>query len=164
MKTLRLLCLSFLVLAAVRAQADPPPTLVPSQLDPATGEAREKLFTAWINESDSCRAFADLNKGKVPIYNERKPGAGRDLYIPNPGLAYCVQGNLSADALRRIQQEKVQQGDEMVSAVAFRKESGETVYWALWVPRKRASLIKEKMLALGVTPAQADAPAPVANP
>jgi len=98
------------------------------------------------------RTFSSSN---IPVYNERKPGnISRSLYIPNPGTGYWSLDNQSEKSLWRTQHEKLKIGDELVSATQYTNENGELVYWALWAPAERSHLIKDKMRALGIEPAQ----------
>ena len=129
--------------------------LVPSALDPSRNGARDEVFIPWSTPEESGVYWHKLAGTNVPIYNERKDGGlSRDIYIPNPGVGYWVLGGLSEKALWDTEREKIKIGDELVSASAYRDESGATVYWALWVPHNRSFLVKDRMRALGITPAR----------
>lgn len=129
--------------------------LILSQLDPTLDHVREKAFIPWSNPQVSGGYWEAMASKNVPIYNERRHGdMSRDLYIPNPGVGYWVLGGLTAESLRKVHQEKLKIGDELVSATAYTNEDGNTFYWALWVPKSRAHLVKKKMLEFGISPAE----------
>lgn len=131
--------------------------LVPSALDPNRNGAREEVFTPWSNPEESGVNWRKLAGTNVPIYNERKDGGlSRDLYIPNPGVGYWVLGGLSEKQLWDTEREKIKIGDELVSASVYEDETGAKVYWALWTARNRAYLLKDRMRALGITPARVE--------
>jgi hypothetical protein len=131
--------------------------LIPSRLDPKLSEAREKAFIPWSTPEESSASWKKLSSSNVPIYNERKPGnLSRDIYIPNPGTGYWVLGGLSEKALWKTQGEKLEIGDELVSASVYKDDKGLPVYWALWAPKDRADLLKGKMRELGIFPAKVE--------
>jgi predicted esterase len=131
--------------------------LIPSELDPQLSEAREKAFIPWSNPEESSTYWLILSSLNVPIYNERKPGNfSRDIYIPNPGISYCALGGLSAAELWRVESDKIKIGDELVSASVYQEEKGTPVYWALWAPKNKASLLEDKMHELGISPARVE--------
>ena len=131
--------------------------LTPSRLDPSLGEARQKAFIPWGGPAESGAYWQKLAGSNVPVLNERKTGGlSRDLYVPNPGLGYWVLGDLSEQTLWRVQREKLKIGDELVSASVYQNEAGADVYWALWAPKDKAYLLKDKMRELGIAPAQVD--------
>lgn len=131
--------------------------LTPSKLDPARAEARDKVFTPWGTSQDASDSWNRLSKENVPVYKEFKgTDLSRDLYIPNPGLGYWVLGGMTEQAFWDTEREKLKIGDELVSVSVHSDENGNLEYWALWAPRKRAYLLKEKMRELGITPAKVD--------
>ena len=152
MKTLSLLLALFTITRVALGDQ-----LTPSALDPKLGEAREKAFTPWCDPEQNGATWHALASTHVPVYNERKHGGfTREIYIPNPGIGYWVLGGLTEQALWATEREKLKIGDELVSATAYEDENSAVVYWALWAPRNRAYLLKEKMRELGITPARVD--------
>ena len=140
----------FLALLAIChvALGDPP---IPSSLDPALSEAREKAFTPWCTPEQDAANWQKFAGTHVPVYNERKAGGlSRNIYIPNPGVGYWVLGNLTEAQLLAVHTQKLKIGDELVSVSAYQNEEGKTVYWALWTARSRAYLLLEKMRELGI--------------
>ena len=125
--------------------------LVPSSLDPAFSEARERAFIPWSDQEQSSAFWKKLSSKNVPIFCERKPGnLSRDIYIPNPGIGYWVLAGLTKENLFRIHKEKLEIGDTLISASVFKDEKGHEIYWALWAPRQRAALLTDKMKELGI--------------
>lgn len=149
--------LLFLLALTVLSQAASGDQLTPSRLDPKSAEAREKAFTPWNDPDHNGETWRELASSHVPIYNERRPGGwSREIYVPNPGIGYWVLGGLSEQALWDTEREKLRIGDELVSASVYDAGDGTKEYWALWAPRKRAYLLKEKMRELGIKPALVD--------
>lgn len=144
----------FIVLCAV-GQVAMGATLIPSELDPTLNEVKEKVFMPWSTPEEASVFWKKLGGSNIPIYCERRPGKLiRDIYVPNPGIGYWVLGDLSETAFWKTQEERVKIGDELVSAIVYKNERGIPLYWALWVPKDRSYLIKDKMLELGITPAR----------
>ena len=131
--------------------------LTPSKLDPQYAEAREKAFTPWGDEEQTGATWRKLSPTHIPVYGEhRADGWKRGIYIPNPGTGYWSLDGLSEQSFWSTEREKLKIGDELVSAGKCENDDGVTKYWALWAPRTKAYLIKEKMRALGITPASVD--------
>ena len=146
----------FLILLAI-GQIARGERLIPSRLDPKLTEARENAFIPWSNPEESSVYWNKLHSSNVPLYNERKHGnLSRDIYVPNPGIGYWVLGSLSETALWKTQGDKLKIGDELVSASVYKDEKGVSVYWALWAPKNRSYLLKDKMRQLGITPAMVE--------
>lgn len=125
--------------------------LVPSSLDPAYAEAREKAFIPWSNQKQASEYWKKLSPNHVPIYYERKDGnLSRDIYIPNPGIGYWVLGGLTKENLFKTHREKLKINDTLISASVYKDEKGNEIYWALWAPRDRAHLLTERMKNLGI--------------
>ena len=149
-----LLVLFFLVVFNRLALGD---QLTPSQLDPKFAEAREKAFTPWGYEEQARVDWQTLSSTHIPVYGEHQPnGLKRGIYIPNPGTGYWTLDGLNEESLWSTEREKLKIGDELVSGGSYEGEDGTKRYWALWAPRNKAYLIKEKMRALGITPASVD--------
>ena len=131
--------------------------LTPSNLDPKLAEVREKAFTPWGDEEQAGINWRTLSPTHIPVYGEHQPnGLKRGIYIPNPGIGYWTLDGLSEQQLWATEHEKLKIGDELVSATVYEDESGNKRYGALWVPRSKAYLVKEKMRSLGIIPAQVD--------
>lgn len=132
--------------------------LIPSKLDPAKAEAREKAFIPWGTQKESSAAWKKLSSTHVPIYYERKKdeqGDGevsRDIYTPNPGTGYWVLAGLSEKSLFKTHREKLKIDDVLVSASKYTDERGNTTYWALWAPKAKAHLLWARMAELGIEP------------
>lgn len=125
--------------------------LIPSSLDPALSDVREKVFIPWSHPEQSADYWKKLASKNVPIYRERKHGnLSRALYIPNPGIAYWVLSGLSKEDLFKTHEEKLKIADTLISASVYTDEKGKDVYWALWAPRERAYLLTDKMKELGI--------------
>lgn len=131
--------------------------LTPSSLDPSFSEKREKVFTPWGDEERASYDWRTLSPTHIPVYGEHQPnGLKRGIYIPNPGLGYWTLDGLTEEELWKTEREKLKIGDELVSGGSYEGQDGVKRYWALWAPRKRAYLLKEKMRELGITPAKVD--------
>lgn len=131
--------------------------LTPSSLDPKLSEGREKAFTPWGDKEQTGATWRQLSSTHIPVYGEyRSDGWQRAIYIPNPGTGYWALDGLTEDSLWQTEREKLKIGDELVSAGSHEIGDGVIRYWALWAPRTKAYLIKEKMRELGITPAQVD--------
>ena len=131
--------------------------LIPSQVDSAHSEAREKTFTPWSTPEESGNYWKKLSSSNIPIYREVKGGdLDRHLYIPNPGTGYWVLGGLSEKALWKTHNEKLKNGDELVSAAIFKDDKGAVTYWALWAPENKSYLLKDKMREFGISPANVE--------
>ncbi len=131
--------------------------LTPSSLDPKFAEVREKAFTPWGDKEQIGATWRQLSGTHIPVYGEyRSDGWQRAIYIPNPGVGYWALDGLSEDELWQTEREKLKIGDELVSAGSHDIGDGVIRYWALWTPRNRAYLIKEKMRELGIIPASVD--------
>ena len=131
--------------------------LTPSSLDPKFAEVREKAFTPWGDEAQAGITWRTLSSTHIPVYGEHQPGGlKRGIYIPNLGTAYWTLDGMSEQTLWQTEREKLKIGDELVSGGSYELEDGRKVYWALWVPRSKAYLVKEKMRDLGIVPAQVD--------
>ncbi len=152
---MRKICSLFgLLLIAHAALGD---QLVPSSLDAKSSEVREKAFTPWGDEEQTGTVWRELSPTHIPVYGEhRLDGCKRGIYILNPGTAYWSLDGMTEAGLWNTEREKLKIGDELVSAGSYQDEDGATKYWALWAPRSKAYLIKEKMVALGITPASVD--------
>jgi len=125
--------------------------LIPSSLDPAFSEAREKAFIPWSDPEQSSAYWKKLSPKNVPIYYERKHGnLSRDIYIPNPGIGYWVLAGLTKENLFKTHKEKLKIDDTLISASVYKDEKGNDIYWALWAPRQRAYLLTDKMKELGI--------------
>ncbi|MDX6766513.1 MAG: hypothetical protein SFU85_06960 [Candidatus Methylacidiphilales bacterium] len=130
-------------------------TLIPSSLNPAFTESREKAFIPWSDPEQSTTYWKELSPKNVPIYYERKHGdLSRDIYIPNPGIGYWVLAGLTKENLFKTHREKLKINDTLVSASIYKDEKGNDIYWALWAPRQRAYLLTDKMKELGIGQAQ----------
>ena len=131
--------------------------LTPSALDPRFNEVREKAFTPWGDEEQTGITWRTLSPTHIPVYGEHQPnGLKRGIYIPNPGTGYWTLDGLTEQSLWATEREKLKIGDELVSATVYPGEDGTPRYGALWVPRSKAYLVKEKMRDLGIIPAQVD--------
>ena len=131
--------------------------LTPSQLDPKRSEAQEKAFTPWGDKEQTGAAWRQLSGTHIPVYGEyRSDGWQRAIYILNPGVGYWALDGLSEEELWQTEREKLKIGDELVSAGSHEIGDGIIRYWALWTPRNRAYLLKEKMRELGIRPASVD--------
>jgi len=134
--------------------------LIPSQVDLAHASAREAALIPWSTPEEGSDFWRKLSRSNVPIYKEMKIGEkgelGRDLYIPNPGIGYWVLGGLSEKALWKTHHEKLEIGDELISATIFKDARGDISYWALWAPANKAYLLKDKMKEFGITPAKVE--------
>ena len=120
-------------------------------------EAREKVFTPWGDKEQTGATWRQLSGTHIPVYGEyRSDGWQRAIYILNPGFGYWALDGLSEEALWQTEREKLKIGDELVSTGSHDIGDGVIRYWALWVPRNKAYLIKEKMWELGITPASVD--------
>jgi len=125
--------------------------LVPSSIDPALAEVREKAFIPWSNPKESGAYWNKLRSSSVPIYNERKDGnLERLIYIPNPGTGYWVLGGLTEKNLFKTHREKLKIDDTLISGSVYQDEKGNKIYWALWAPRARAYLLVDEMRKLGI--------------
>lgn len=152
---MKIVCLLFALLTLGRiARGD---QLTPSTLDPKLSEAREKAFTPWGDEEKAGINWRTLSPTHIPVYGEHQPnGLKRGIYIPNPGTGYWTLDGLTEQGLWATEREKLKIGDELVSATVYEDENGQKRYGALWVPRGKAYLVKEKMRELGIIPAQVD--------
>ena len=134
--------------------------LIPSQADSVHVSAREEALIPWSTPEEGSDFWRKLSRSNVPIYKEMKLGEkgelGRDLYIPNPGIGYWVLGGLSEKALWKTHHEKLEIGDELISATIFKDAKGEISYWALWAPANKSYLLKDKMREFGITPARVE--------
>ncbi len=131
--------------------------LTPTSLDPKLAESREKAFTSWGDKEQTGATWRQLSSTHIPVYGEyRADGWQRAIYIPNPGAGYWALDGLTEDSLWQTEREKLKIGDELISAGSHEGEDGTTKYWALWAPRTKAYLIKEKMRELGIKPARVD--------
>jgi hypothetical protein len=153
---MKAICVVFALLALARGALGE--RLIPSRLDSEHSADREKAFVPWSDPEASSIYWEILSSSNVPIYNERRaPNESRDIYIPNPGVAYWVLGGLSEAELWKVERAKLKIGDELVSASLYQADGGKTFYWALWVPGNKAYLVTNKMRELGITPARAEA-------
>ncbi len=143
----------FLLLCVASVHAE---TFVPSKLDPALAQVRELAFIPWSSPGEADQQWKKLSVNNVPIYNEKKPGLSRDLYIPNPGIPFWVVGGLSKKDLFKTHREKLAIDDTLISASVYTDEKGREVYWALWAPRLRADRVVSKMKEFGITQARID--------
>lgn len=131
--------------------------VIPSQVDSAHAEVREKTFIPWSTPEECGNYWKKLASSNVPIYKEYKDeNLGRDLYIPNPGIGYWVLEGLSEKALWKTQAEKLKNGDELVSVSVSKDKKGAATYWALWAPENKSYLLKQKMMEFGITPAKVE--------
>ncbi len=152
---MKIVCLLFALLTLNRIACGQ--QLTPSSLDPKFAEAREKAFTPWGDEEQAGINWRTLSPTHIPVYGEHQAnGLKRGIYIPNPGTGYWTLDGLTEEALWATEREKLKIGDELVSATVYEDENGSKRYGALWVPRSKAYLIKEKMRELGIIPAQVD--------
>ncbi len=152
MKTICVLFILFMVHHAAFGDQ-----LIPSRLNPKFADAREKAFTPWGDEEQTGDTWRKLSPTHIPIYGEhRADGWKRGIYIPNPGIGYWTLDGLTEQALWATEREKLKIGDELVSATSYQGDDGAVRYGALWVPRSKAYLIKEKMRELGIIPASVD--------
>jgi len=114
----------------------------------------------WSTPEEGSDFWRKLSRSNVPIYKEMKLGEkgelGRDLYIPNPGIGYWVLGGLSEKALWKTHHEKLEIGDELISATLSKDAKGAISYWALWAPANKSYLLKDKMREFGITPARVE--------
>lgn len=145
MKTV--LLIGLLTLSAGWLQAE---KLVPSTLDPARTEARDRAFIPWSAPKEASAYWKDLSPTHVPILNQRREGESRDIYIPNPGTGYWVLGGLSEKELFRVHRDKLKIGDTLISASIYQDGNGEKFYWALWAPQDRAKRLTVPMEKLGI--------------
>ena len=146
-----------LILLVVLAHAAFGDQLTPTKLDPKFAEMREKAFTPWGDKEQTGASWRQLSGTHIPVYGEyRSDGWQRAIYIPNPGVGYWALDGLSEEALWETEREKLKIGDELISTGSHDIGDGVIRYWALWTPRNRAYLIKEKMRELGITPASVD--------
>lgn len=152
MKTFRLIAAFFLIALCSRAEE-----IVLTVLDPALSGAREGYFTTWSDSAGAGKNWEKLSPKNVPVVFERKDKTlTRDLYIPNPGIAWCAMGDLTKDRFLRVHHGKVSRGDTLVSATEHRDADGNVVYWGLWAPRDRAHLLVAQMEKLGIRQARVE--------
>jgi hypothetical protein len=140
-----------LLILALSAKCLIAESLVPSTLDPAFMDFREKAFTPWFDPEQSSAYWKKLSSKNVPVYYERGHGnLSRDIYIPNPGIGYWVLGGLTKENLFKVHKEKLEIKDTLISASVYTDDQGNDVYWALWAPQQRAHLLTDKMNELGI--------------
>lgn len=152
MKTFRLIAAFFLITLCSHAGE-----IVLTVLDPALSGAREGYFTAWSDSAGAGKNWEKLSPKNVPVVFERKNATlTRDLYIPNPGIAWCAMGDLTKDRFLRVHHGKASRGDTLISATVHRDAGGKVVYWGLWAPRDRAHLLVDQMEKLGIRQARVE--------
>lgn len=123
-------------------------------------ELRERAFTPWIPLAESQARFDLMTsppKDMIPIYNERRGGEVRDIYIKKPdGCSFWTFAGMDVSVFSKRNEKHGKEGFVLVSCSGFANQLGATEYWATWVDKKSEKAICAQLKKLGIGQATAE--------